>query len=141
MLGRELSGRTYPEVGVPDSHHPISHHQNNPGAYEKVARINAYHMTLFTYYLEKLKSTPDGDGSLLDHMMLLYGSGIADPNAHDPRGLPWLLLGGQVGEKMGRHIVFKDTPSANLLLTVIHKFGVPEERFSNSTGKAELSSL
>src|SRR5262249_11060670 len=121
MLGRELTGRTYPEIGVPDSHHPISHHRDDPELYAKMSKINAYHVTLLAYYLEKLRSTPDGDGSLLDHTALLYGAGMSDSNRHDPNNLPLLLAGGASGKmKRGRHVVFPTgTPMANLLLTLM----------------------
>src|SRR5262249_31619007 len=90
MLGREFSGRTFPEIGVPDSHHPISHHQNDPEKLAKMVKINTYQTTLLAYYLEKLQSTPDGDGTLLDHTMIIYGGGMSDSNAHDPHNLPIL---------------------------------------------------
>ena len=93
MMGREISGRTYPEIGVNEAHHPISHHQNDQTKIATVAKINTFHATLFAYYLEKLRATPDGDGSLLDHMLLLYGSGMSDSNAHSPNDLPILLVG------------------------------------------------
>ncbi len=105
MLGRELSGRTYREIGVPDSHHPTSHHRNNPELYEKLTKINVYHTTLFKYYLDKLASTPDGDGSLLDHVMILYGAGMSDPNEHARTNLPILLAGGAAAQLKGRRRV------------------------------------
>src|SRR5499426_1995578 len=107
MLGREFSGVTYPQIGVPDAHHPITHHQQEPEKIAKVAKINAYHVTQFAYLLDKLRSTPDGDGSLLDHVMLVYGTGMGECNAHDPRNIPVLLAGGGSGQlKGGRHIKY-----------------------------------
>ena len=96
MVGREFSGRTYPQIGVAEAHHPLSHHQNDPEKIAQLAKINTYHTTLFAYYLEKLQSTADGDGSLLDHLLLLYGSGISDSNRHDPDNLPLLVVGGPI---------------------------------------------
>ena len=102
MLGREFSGVTYPQIGVPDAHHPITHHQQEPEKIAKVAKINAYHVTQFAYLLEKLRATPDGDGSLLDHAMIIYGTGMGDCNAHDPRNIPLLLAGGGAGSAQRR---------------------------------------
>ena len=143
MLGRELSGRTYAQIGVPDSHHPTSHHRNDPELYAKITQINTYHVSLFAYLLEKLRSTPDGDGSLLDHMMLLYGAGMSDSNRHDARNVPILLVGEGAGQlKGGRHIKYPDkTPLTNLHLTVMEKLGVPVESLSDSTGKLDLLSV
>ena len=136
MLSRELSGRPYPEIGVPDSHHPTSHHRNDPTLYAKITKINLYHTTLFAYYLEKLRATQDGDGSLLDNMMVLYGAGMADSNRHENKGLPLLLVGGGSGQLgQGQHITFGDnTPATNLHLTILDKMGVPVDKMSNSTG-------
>jgi hypothetical protein len=141
MIAHEFSGRTYPEIGVPDAHHPISHHQNDPVRLAKLAKINAYHVTLFAYFLEKLRSTPDGDGSLLDHVNIVYGAGMSDSNAHDPKNLPILLAGGGAGQlKSGRHLRFaKDTPLANLHVTLLDKLGVHVEQLGDSVG--ELSQL
>ncbi len=138
MIGKELSGRTYPEIGVPDPHHPLSHHQNDPQKLDKLGRINTLHLQLFAYYLEKLRSTPDGDGSLLDHMVLLYGSGMGDSNLHDPRNLPILVVGGAGQITGGRHVKYaKETPLTNLYMTVLNKVGVPVERIGDSTGSVE----
>ena len=136
MLSRELSGRSYPEIGVPDSHHPTSHHRDDPTLYAKITKINLYHTTLFSYYLEKLRATPDGDGTLLDNMMVLYGAGMSDSNRHDNKGLPLLLVGGGSGQLgQGQHITFADdTPATNLHLTILDKMGVPVDKMSNSTG-------
>lgn len=144
MIAHEFSGRTYPEIGVPDAHHPISHHQNDPGRLAKLAKINHYHVTLFASFLNKLQSTPDGDGSLLDHAMIIYGAGMSDSNAHDPRNLPILLAGGGVGRlKGGSHLRFpKDTPLANLHVTLLDKLGVHVEKLGDSAGElSELSTV
>jgi hypothetical protein len=143
MLARELSGRTYPEIGVADAHHPTSHHKDDRELIGKVAKINAYHTTLFAYFVERLKATPDGDGSLLDHIMIIYGAGMSDSNRHDPTNLPILLVGGAAGQlKGGRHVRYRDNPPmSNLLVTLIDKLGVPVDRIGNSTGKLELQAL
>jgi uncharacterized protein DUF1552 len=143
MIAKELSGRTYPEIGVPDPHHPLSHHQNDPQKLEKLTRVNILHVQLFAYYLDRLRSTPDGDGSLLDHVILLYGSGMGNSNLHDPRNLPMLVLGGPGQIAGGRHVRFpKETPLTNLYTTVLNKIGVPVERIGDSTGSvAHLSDL
>ncbi len=144
MLAPEISGRTYPEIGVPDSHHPTSHHRNDPILYEKIARINEFHIGLFGYFLEKARATPDGDGSLLDHMMLLYGAGMSDSNAHDNRGLPMVIVGGGSGalKPGGRHLVHKDrTPATNLHLTILDKMGMPVDKIADSTGPLDLLSV
>ena len=139
MLGRELTGRTYPEIGVPDAHHPTSHHRNDPGLIAKIARINRFHISLFAQFLEKLEATPDGDGSLLDQTVFLYGAGMSDSNLHDPTKLPLLLVNSSPSHKGARHVVAaKDTPVTNLHLTLMDKFGVRIERFVNSTGKLDL---
>ena len=132
MIGRELSGRPYPEIGVNDGHHPTSHHQNDPEKLAKLAKINTLHTTLFAYYLQKLASTPDGDGSLLDHLLLMYGAGMSDSQLHAYSNLPLLLAGG--GVKGGRHVKYPaDTPLANLHLTVLDRLGVPVESIGDST--------
>ena len=138
MMGHEHSGMTYPQIGVPDAHHPISHHQQEPEKVAKVAQINAYHMKMFSYFLEKLKSTPDGAGSLLDHATILYGAGIADSNSHSPYNLPIILAGGGAGNlKGGRHIRFKDIPLANLHLTLLDQLGARCDRIGDSTGRID----
>jgi hypothetical protein len=142
MMGREFSGVTYPQIGVPDAHHPMSHHQNEPEKVAKVAKINAYHVGLFAYLLDKLRSTPDGDGSLLDHMTMMYGAGMADSNAHSPINIPLVLAGGGAGQlKGGRHIRYKDMPLANLHLTLLDKFGVQWDRIGDSTGRLDDQQL
>src|SRR5215510_1692038 len=128
QLARETSTRTYPQVGVTEPHHPISHHTNNPEKLAKLAKINAYHVSLFAYFVEKLRSTPDGDGSLLDHTMYLLGSGMGNPDVHDHRNLPIVVVGGRVG----RHIKYaQPTPLANLHLTLMEKVGVHQESFAD----------
>jgi Protein of unknown function (DUF1552) len=143
MLGREFSGVTYPQIGVPDAHHPVTHHQQEPEKIVKVAKINAYQVTKFAYLLDRLSATPDGDGTLLDHITLLYGTGMGDCNAHDPRNIPLLLAGGGAGQlKGGRHIRYpKETPLANLHLTLLDKFGVRLDRIGDSTGRLDARTL
>jgi hypothetical protein len=139
QLARESSSRTYPEIGVPEAHHPISHHGNSPEKLEKLAKINAYHVSLFAYLLEKLKSTPDGDGSLLDHSLYLYGSGMGDPDRHDHAKLPIIVAGGAAGKmKGGRHIKYAEpTPLANLHLTLLERAGVRMDSFADSKGRVD----
>jgi hypothetical protein len=136
MIGRESSGQTFPDLGIPESHHPLSHHDNDPAKLAKLTTINTYHLTLFAKFLEKLRTTPDGDGSLLDHVAMIYGSGMSNGNGHDPLNLPILLVGGGSGFiKSGRSIRFpKDTPLANLHVTLLDKLGVSVERMFDSTG-------
>ncbi len=144
QLARETSNRTYTEIGVPDPHHPLTHHGNDPGKIAKMAKINAFHVSLFAYFLEKLKATPDGAGSLLDHSMYLYGSGMGNPNVHDHVNLPVLVAGGGAGAlKGGRHIKYAEpTPLANLHLTLLERVGVRMDAFADSKGKVdELLSL
>jgi hypothetical protein len=137
QLAREASTRTYPQVGVPEPHHPVSHHTNNPEKLAKLAKINAYHVSLFAYLLDKLKSTPDGDGNLLDHTMYLFGSGMGNPDVHDHENLPIIVAGGRKVQG-GRHIRYPQyTPMANLLLTLLGNAGVHRESFGDSTGRVE----
>lgn len=140
MIGREFSGRTYPEIGVSDAHHPISHHQRDPVRMDKVAKINQYHITLFSYFLEKLAATSDGDGSLLDQSAIVYGAGMSEGNGHIPENLPILLVGGAAGQlKSGRHIKYpKGTPLANMHMALLDKLGVQTESIGNSTGRVNL---
>jgi hypothetical protein len=137
QLARETSTRTYPEIGVPDPHHPTSHHANNPEKLAKLAKINAYHASLFAYFLDKLKSTPEGNGTLLDHSLYLYGSGMGNPDVHDHANLPILVAGGAAGRvKGGRHIRYTEpTPLANLHLTLLDRVGVRLDSFADSKGK------
>jgi hypothetical protein len=140
MLGRELSGRTFPELGVVESHHATSHHQNDQLKLANLFKIKEHHSKLFGYYLDKLQATPDGDGSLLDHTLLLYGAGMSDSNQHAPANLPIVLAGGGIGRGQGgRHVRYPNgTPLANLHLTLLDKFGVPTvERIGDSTGRLE----
>lgn len=141
MLGRELSGRTYAEIGVPDSHHPTSHHRDDPVLYEKVTKINEFHTSLFAYYLDKLDATSDADGSLLDNMILLYGAGMSDSNLHSNRGLPLVLFGGGAGSiQGGRHLRYPEgTPLTNLHLSLLDKMGLQMESLGNSSGPLDLS--
>jgi len=145
MLGRELNGTVYPNSGVPDGHHNLTHHRYDPVKVAKVEKINAYHVKLFSeYYLEKLRATPDGDGSLLDHMLIAYGGGISDGNLHDHSNLPLVMVGGSSGRlKGGRHLKYPDkTPMTNLLVSVLGKFGVPLEQLGDSTGRlGEIEAL
>ncbi len=144
MYGREQTGRPYPQIGIPEPHHPLTHHQNDAAKMEKCTQIQLYHVGLFAAYLEKLRTTPDGDGSLLDHLMLLYGGGISNSDRHTHGPLPTLLLGGGAGALAGgRHLVYpEDTPLTNLQLTLLDKLGVPAETLGDSTGQfKELSAL
>jgi hypothetical protein len=136
MLAREGGLRTYPEAGVPEAHHSCTHHRGDPELIEKVARINAFHVEQFAYFLDKLQSTPDGEGTLLDSTLALYGASIGDPNAHDHNNLPTLVAGGKLGG--GRHIVYpKNTPVANLHLSLLALAGVPVDRLGDSTGQLD----
>ena len=139
QLARETSTRTYPEIGVPDPHHPLTHHGNDPEKIARMAKINGFHVSLFAYFLEKLKSTPEGDGTLLDHSLYLYGSGMGDPNVHDHVNLPILVAGGSAGRvKGGRHIKYaQPTPLANLHLTLLERAGVRIDAFADSQGKVD----
>jgi hypothetical protein len=137
MVARETSNRTYPQLGVPDGHHEISHHQNLPEAIKKNIKIQIYHVGLFAQFLEKMRSTPDGNGSLLDNSIVLFGSNMSNSNLHDHFPLPNLLVGKGAGRlKGGRHIKYPDrTPMTNLLLTLLDKAGVPLDVLGDSTGK------
>jgi hypothetical protein len=143
MIGKEQSPRPYPQIGVPEAHHPLSHHDNNPDLIAHMSKINRYHTELFSRYLAKLRATPDGDGSLLDHMMILYGSGISNSTRHSGENLPLLVMGGGAGRlKGGRHLTYADKPTmANLLVTLMDKMDVPVERIGGSTGKLPLETL
>src|SRR5580698_5099653 len=137
MMARESSNRSYREIGVPDGHHSVTHHQNDPEKIAKTQKIDELHVKSFAYLLKRLDETKDGDGTLLDHSMLLYGSGIRDGNIHDHQDLPLVLAGGKsAGIKGGRHIRYKpETPMNNLLLTLLDKSGVPTDTLGDSTGK------
>lgn len=136
QLARETSNRTYPEIGVSDPHHPLSHHGNNPAKIERMSKINAFHVSLFAEHLRQLAATEDGDGSLLDHSLWLYGSGMGNPNVHDHTNLPILLAGGEsVGVKGNRHLRFSEpTPLANLHLSLLDWAGIRLEKFGDSDG-------
>lgn len=140
MLAKEISQRTYPQVGVSDPHHSISHHKDEQDKLGMLSKINDLHMGLFSYYLERLKATPDGDGTLLDHVMIVYGGGMSNSNVHAHTNLPTLLVGGGAGRlKGGYHRRYQpDTPMANLLLTLLDKLDVPMEKFSDSSGRLDL---
>jgi hypothetical protein len=142
MMARESSNRSYREIGVPDGHHSVTHHQNDPEKIAKTQKIDELHVKSFAYLLKRLDETKDGDGTLLDHSMLLYGSGIRDGNIHDHQDLPLVLAGGKsAGIKGGRHIRYKpETPMNNLLLTLLDKSGVPTDALGDSTGKLDLLS-
>jgi hypothetical protein len=140
MLARELSTRTYPQIGVPDGHHPVSHHQNDPVKKEQQAKINTYHMEMFVKFLTKLNNMPAGDGNMLDHSMILYGSGMSNSNVHAHDQLPLLLVGGGAGQLKGnRHIkVANDTPMSNLLVGMLDKAGVHTGKLGDSSGRIEI---
>jgi hypothetical protein len=142
QLARETSNRAYPEIGVPDPHHPLSHHGNDPAKIARMAKINQFHVSLFAEFVAKLRATKEGNGTLLDHSLILYGSGMGNPNVHDHINLPILVAGGAAGGmKGGRHIRFeKAVPLANLHLTLLDKVGVRLDKFGDSNGKVnELS--
>jgi uncharacterized protein DUF1552 len=143
MISKEQSARPYPQIGVPEAHHPLSHHNNVPDLIAQMSKINRYHAQLFSQYLAKLRATPDGDGSLLDHMMIMYGAGISNSNAHAADNLPLLLLGGGAGKlKGGRHVKYTDRPLiSNLLVALMDKMDVPVEKVGGSTGKLPLDPL
>ncbi|HEY4365223.1 MAG TPA: DUF1552 domain-containing protein [Bryobacteraceae bacterium] len=143
MLAKEQSPRPYPQIGVPEAHHPLSHHNNIPELIEKMSKINRYHAELFGKYLAKLKATPDGDGSLLDHVLILYGAGLSNSNGHSGDNLPQMLVGGASGKiKGGRHLKYPEKPSqANLLLTIMDKMDYPVEKVGGSTGELPVDTL
>jgi len=136
QIGRELGQRTYPQIGVPDPHHSTSHHQNNPDKIAKLEKIDAYHIQMFARFLDKMWAVKDGDGTLLDHSMILYGAGICDGNLHNHIPLPTLLAGGGSGTiKGGQHLVYEEgTPLANLFVALLGRVGVPATAFGDSTG-------
>ena len=143
MIGKEQSARPYPQIGVPEAHHPLSHHNNQPELVAHMAKINRYHVELFARYLERLRATEDGDGSLLDHMTILYGSGISNSTRHSGDDLPLLVVGGGAGTlPSGRHLVYPKRPTiADLLVTLTDKIGVPVERIGGSTRRLPLETL
>jgi hypothetical protein len=137
LLALEQSPRAYPEIGIPEAHHGLTHHQGDKEKIEKVTQINCFHAKQFAYLLEKLRSTPDGDGTLLDHSMITYGSGLSDGNAHDHANLPTVLAGrGGGGVKPGRYVRYpKETPMANLYVAMLDRMGVPVESLGDSNGE------
>jgi hypothetical protein len=143
ILAREVSNRPDPHIGVPEQHHPVSHHRNDPVLIEKKTRIDAYHISLLGYLAEKMRATPDGEGSLLDQSLLIYGGGMGDGNLHRHYDLPCVLLGKLGGTiRTGQHLVYPSgTPMTNLLLTVLDKVGVPIESLGDSTGRLAPDSL
>lgn len=143
QVGHEMSNAPYPEIGIPDPHHPFTHHQGDPVKIAKSVEINIYHMQMFAYFLEKLRSTPDGNGNLLDHSMIVYGSGLGDGNLHIPKSLPIVLAGGGSGKlRGGQHIRYaKDTPLSNLYLALLERLDVRMEKFGDSTGVLNPLSL
>jgi hypothetical protein len=143
MLSKEQSPRPYPQIGVPEAHHPLSHHNNVPELVERMSKINTYHALLFSKYLDKLAATKDGDGTLLDHITILYGAGLSNSNAHSGENLPQMIVGGGAGKiKGGRHLKYTNRPSqANLLLTLMDKMDYPVDQVGGSTGKLNIDSL
>jgi hypothetical protein len=143
MLGREVSNRAYTNIGIVDPHHGISHHQNDPEKMAKVAKINTYHLQLTSRFLETLRSTPEGDGTLLDHALVVHGGGMSNPNEHSYVGLPMVVFGGGSGQlKGGRHLRYPvETPVANLYLSLLDKVGAPIEKLGDSTGRLALEPL
>lgn len=148
MLSKEQSARPYPQIGVPEAHHPLSHHNDIPEIVERMSKINRYHTTLFSSYLAKLRATPDGEGSLLDHMTIMYGSGISNSNRHSGDNLPLLLVGGGAGKwRGGRHLTYaekdkdKQPTIADLLVTLMDKLDVPVEKIGGSKGRLPIDTL
>ena len=145
MYGRELNSRSYPEIGISEPHHGLSHHGDKPEQIEKFARLNTYQVELFGYFLEKLRSTPDGDGNLLDHSMILYGGAMSNPNVHLHVNLPLLVAGGGAGAlKGGRHLTFNPAdhvPMTNLLVSLLDKAGIRLDKLGDSTGRIDLDTL
>ena len=143
MISKEQSARPYPQIGIPEAHHPLSHHGDDPALIERMSKINTYHTELFARHVERLSRTQDGDGSLLDHTTILYGSGISNSNAHSGDNLPLMLVGGGAGTlKGGRHLVFNDqTTMANLLVTLMDKLQVPVDHIGGSTGALPIDTL
>ena len=143
MIGKEQSARPYPQIGVPEAHHPLSHHNDVPDLIAHMSKINRYHTQLFSQYLAKLRATPDGDGTLLDHTTVLYGSGISNSTRHSGDNLPLLVVGGGAGTLQGgRHLSYANKPTmANLLVTLMDKMGMPVDKIGGSTGKLPLDTL
>jgi hypothetical protein len=143
ILARELSLRTYPSIGVPEPHHSVSHHRDDPELVAKKARIDTHHVELLTYLIEKMKNTPDGDGSLLDHSLIMYGGGMGNGNLHRHEDLP-CLLAGKLGRKFrtGQHVVYEmNTPMTNLLLAVLDAAGVHVDKLGDSSGPLSMQAF
>jgi len=142
MLGRELGGRSYPELGVPVNHHGLLHHRDDTDSLEKLSRINSYHVELFSYFVGRLGSTPEGDGTLLDRTLLLYGAGLSNPNEHSHLDLPLVLVGAPGATRGGRPLVnTTETPMMNLLVSVLNGAGVPIDKYGDSTGRLAIEPL
>ena len=143
MMGHETSVRAYPEIGVPDAPHALSHHGGDKMLIERLKKVDSHLTTMFAYYVDRLASTADGNGTLLDSVMIMFGSGMSDGNRHDHHDLPTLLVGGGAGQlKGGRHVrVAKDTPNTNLFVTMLEKLGVPIGNMGDSTGKLTTLSV
>jgi hypothetical protein len=139
QMARETSNRTYPEIGINEPHHPLTHHGNDPEKIAKVAEINKFHLSLFSEFIQKLQQTPEAGGTLLDHVLYLYGSGMGNPNLHDHQNLPIVVAGGAAGHmRGGRHISFaQPTPLANLHLTLLDRVGIRLESFADSNGRVD----
>ena len=143
MMGREQSDRSFREIGIADAHHPLTHHGNDPSKIARVVQINRFHTQMFAHFLERLRATPDGDGSLLDHSMIVYGGGISEPNEHSYDDLPILLAGGSsAGVRGGRYVRYSaDTPISNFHLALLDKLGVAVDKLGESTGKLDIPSV
>jgi len=137
MLAKELSGRTYPEIGVAEGHHALSHHGDQEAKLAMLTKVNAHHTATLAYFLDRMAATPDGDGTLLDHSVVLYGSGHGDPNKHDPINVPLAIFGGDL-IKGGRHVRHEHQDVANVHLALLHKLGVPAENVGDSTQELPL---
>jgi hypothetical protein len=140
MLAKELSGRTYPEIGVAEGHHALSHHGDKEERLAMLTRVNAHHTSMLAYFLERMQAIPDGDGTLLDHTTVLYGSGHGDPNKHDPINVPLAIFGGDL-IKGGRHVKHDHQHVANVHLALLHKLGVPAERVGDSGQPIPLEAI
>jgi hypothetical protein len=143
MMCRENINRSYPEIGLPEAHHSMSHHGNNPEKMKNFAKLNHYHVDTMSYFVKKLAETPDGDGSLLDRTIVLYGGGMSDANVHNNFNVPVVLVGGKDLQLKGnRHVQFaKGTPLANLMLGLMDRYGVQQDRFGDSTAEIDLLTI
>lgn len=140
MMARDLHNRTYPQIGINEPHHALSHHQDKPDKIARFAKVNTYHVSLFAKFLERLRAAPDGEGSVLDHSVILYGSGMGNPNIHSHEALPQLIAGGGAGKiRGGRHLAARaHDPNGNLLLSIVQAFDVSVEKIGYSTGTLDL---